>query len=111
MFVFNSQEANSTIDQITGAAKDANVPIVELAEQMPKQYTKPARLDERTGRPVRRRREVCGSSRQSATAIRGISSQISEALSRGEQNTSLSGIGSLYIRVLRGCPEAPFALG
>ena len=39
MFVFNSQEANSTIDQITGAAKDANVPIVELAEQMPKQYT------------------------------------------------------------------------
>ena len=33
MFVFNSQEANSTIDQITGAAKDANVPIVELAEQ------------------------------------------------------------------------------
>lgn len=39
MFVFNSQEANSTTDQITGAAKDANVPIVELAEQMPKQYT------------------------------------------------------------------------
>ena len=38
MFVFNSQEANSTTDQITGAAKDANVPIVELAEQMPKQY-------------------------------------------------------------------------
>ena len=39
MFVFNSQEANSTTDQITGAAKDANVPIVELTEQMPKQYT------------------------------------------------------------------------
>ena len=39
MFVFNSQEANSTTDQITGATKDANVPIVELAEQMPKQYT------------------------------------------------------------------------
>ena len=39
MLVFNSQEANSTTDQITGAAKDANVPIVELAEQMPKQYT------------------------------------------------------------------------
>lgn len=39
MFVFNSQEANSTTDQITGASKDANVPIVELAEQMPKQYT------------------------------------------------------------------------
>ena len=39
MLVFNSQEANSTTDQITGAAKDANVPIVELTEQMPKQYT------------------------------------------------------------------------
>ena len=39
MLVFNSQEANSTTDQITGVAKDANVPIVELTEQMPKQYT------------------------------------------------------------------------
>ena len=39
MLVFNSQEANSTTDQITGAAKDVNVPIVELTEQMPKQYT------------------------------------------------------------------------
>ena len=39
MLVFNSQEANSTTDQITGAAKDANVPIVGLTEQMPKRYT------------------------------------------------------------------------
>ena len=39
MLVFNSQEATSTTDQITGAAKDASVPIVELTEQMPKQYT------------------------------------------------------------------------
>lgn len=38
MLVFNSQEANSTTDQITGAAKDANVPIVELTEQMPSEY-------------------------------------------------------------------------
>ncbi len=58
MFVFNSQEANSTTDQMTGAAKDANVPIVELAEQMPEAVHQPARLDERTGPPVRRRREV-----------------------------------------------------
>ena len=39
MLVFNTQEANSTTDQITGAAKSANVPIVELTEQMPKEYT------------------------------------------------------------------------
>ena len=39
MLVFNPQEANSTTDQITGAAKSANVPIVELTEQMPKEYT------------------------------------------------------------------------
>ncbi len=39
MLVFNTQEANSTADQITGAAKSANVPIVELTEQMPKEYT------------------------------------------------------------------------
>lgn len=38
MLVFNTQEANSTTDQITGAAR-ANVPIVELTEQMPKEYT------------------------------------------------------------------------
>lgn len=38
MLVFNSQEANSTTDQITGAAKDSNVPIVELTEQMPSEY-------------------------------------------------------------------------
>ncbi|KFI87908.1 periplasmic solute-binding family protein [Bifidobacterium reuteri DSM 23975] len=38
MLVFNSQEASSTTDQITGAAKDANVPIVELTEQMPSEY-------------------------------------------------------------------------
>ena len=38
MLVFNSQEANSTTDQITGAAKDANVPVVELTEQMPAEY-------------------------------------------------------------------------
>ncbi|RSX53077.1 ABC transporter substrate-binding protein [Bifidobacterium goeldii] len=38
MLVFNAQEANSTTDQITGAAKTAGVPIVELTEQMPAQY-------------------------------------------------------------------------
>ena len=38
MLVFNSQEANSTTDQITGSAKDANVPVVELTEQMPAEY-------------------------------------------------------------------------
>ena len=39
MLVFNTQEANATTDQITSAAKDANVPIIELTEQMPKQYS------------------------------------------------------------------------
>ena len=38
LLVFNSQEANSTTDQITSAAKEANVPIVELTEQMPSEY-------------------------------------------------------------------------
>lgn len=38
MLVFNTQEANSTTDQITGAAKKVGVPIVELTEQMPAQY-------------------------------------------------------------------------
>ena len=36
--VFNSQEANATTDQISDAAKDANVPVVELTEQMPAEY-------------------------------------------------------------------------
>ncbi|MCH4159929.1 metal ABC transporter solute-binding protein, Zn/Mn family [Bifidobacterium sp.] len=39
MLVFNSQEADSVTDQITSAAKKNNVPIVNLTEQMPKQYT------------------------------------------------------------------------
>ena len=38
LLVFNSQEASATTDQITDAAKKANVPIVELTEQMPKEY-------------------------------------------------------------------------
>jgi zinc/manganese transport system substrate-binding protein len=38
MLVFNSQEADSVTDQITSAAKKNNVPIVDLTEQMPKQY-------------------------------------------------------------------------
>ena len=38
LLVFNSQEADATTDQITDAAKKANVPIVELTEQMPKEY-------------------------------------------------------------------------
>ena len=38
MLVFNTQEADSVTDQITKAATSANVPIVELTEQMPKQY-------------------------------------------------------------------------
>ena len=36
---FNSQEANSTTDQIRCRRADVNVSIVELTEQMPKQYT------------------------------------------------------------------------
>ena len=39
MLVFNTQEADSVTDQITSAAKSANVPIVELTEQMPKEYS------------------------------------------------------------------------
>jgi zinc/manganese transport system substrate-binding protein len=38
MLVFNSQEASPTTKQITDAAKESNVPIVELTEQMPEQY-------------------------------------------------------------------------
>ena len=38
LLVFNSQEADSVTDQITDAAKSANVPIVELTEQMPEEY-------------------------------------------------------------------------
>ncbi|WP_420829348.1 metal ABC transporter solute-binding protein, Zn/Mn family [Bifidobacterium miconis] len=38
MLVYNTQEANSTTDQITSAAKSADVPIVELTEQMPAEY-------------------------------------------------------------------------
>ncbi|KAA8822032.1 metal ABC transporter solute-binding protein, Zn/Mn family [Bifidobacterium vespertilionis] len=38
LLVFNTQEADATTDQITNAAKSANVPIVELTEQMPSQY-------------------------------------------------------------------------
>ncbi|MBM6699183.1 zinc ABC transporter substrate-binding protein [Bifidobacterium pullorum subsp. saeculare] len=39
MLVFNSQESDSTTDYLTSAAKAADVPIVDLTEQMPKQYT------------------------------------------------------------------------
>ncbi|NMN00044.1 ABC transporter substrate binding component [Bifidobacterium sp. DSM 109958] len=38
LLVFNTQEADSVTGQITDAAKAANVPIVELTEQMPAQY-------------------------------------------------------------------------
>lgn len=36
--VLNTQETNSTTDQITSAAKEGDVPVVELTEQMPKEY-------------------------------------------------------------------------
>lgn len=39
MLVFNSQEADSVTNKLTDAAKKSNVPIVNLTEQMPKQYT------------------------------------------------------------------------
>ena len=38
LLVYNSQEADSVTDQITEAAKSADVPIVELTEQMPEEY-------------------------------------------------------------------------
>lgn len=39
MLVLNTQESNSTTEQITSAAKSANVPTVELTEQMPAEYS------------------------------------------------------------------------
>ena len=36
--VLNTQETNSTTDQITSAAKEGDVPVVELTEQMPQEY-------------------------------------------------------------------------
>ncbi|PJM78832.1 metal ABC transporter solute-binding protein, Zn/Mn family [Bifidobacterium scaligerum] len=39
MLIFNSQEASAATDQITSAAKDAGVPIVDLTEQMPSEYS------------------------------------------------------------------------
>ncbi|MBT1172329.1 zinc ABC transporter substrate-binding protein [Bifidobacterium sp. MA2] len=36
--VLNTQESNSTTDRIVSAAQEGNVPIVELTEQMPKEY-------------------------------------------------------------------------
>ncbi|NMM95504.1 ABC transporter substrate-binding protein [Bifidobacterium sp. DSM 109960] len=38
MLIFNPQEANETTQQITAAAKKANVPILEISEQMPSSY-------------------------------------------------------------------------
>jgi zinc/manganese transport system substrate-binding protein len=38
VLVFNTQEADSTTDQLVSAAKSGNVPIIELTEQMPKEY-------------------------------------------------------------------------
>ncbi|KFI94049.1 periplasmic solute-binding family protein [Bifidobacterium saguini DSM 23967] len=38
MLVLNTQESNSTNEQITTAANSAGVPIVELTEQMPAEY-------------------------------------------------------------------------
>jgi len=35
----NAQESNATTEMIVESAKDANVPIVELTESMPKEYT------------------------------------------------------------------------
>ena len=39
LLVFNTQEADSVTDKITSAAKEANVPIIELTEQMPQKYS------------------------------------------------------------------------
>ena len=36
--VLNTQETNSTTDQITSAAKEGSVPVIELTEQMPQEY-------------------------------------------------------------------------
>ncbi|MBT1163772.1 metal ABC transporter solute-binding protein, Zn/Mn family [Bifidobacterium felsineum] len=38
MLVLNTQESNSTTEQIVDAAKSSDVPIVELTEQMPAEY-------------------------------------------------------------------------
>ncbi|PWG62547.1 metal ABC transporter solute-binding protein, Zn/Mn family [Bifidobacterium callitrichidarum] len=38
LLVLNTQESNSTTEQITDAAKQADVPVVELTEQMPAKY-------------------------------------------------------------------------
>ena len=39
MLIFNAQEANATTEQITAAAKQADVPIIEVSEQMPSSYS------------------------------------------------------------------------
>lgn len=39
LLIFNSQEADSVTNTITDAAKQSQVPMVTLTEQMPKQYT------------------------------------------------------------------------
>lgn len=38
LFVLNTQEANSTTDQLVSAAEKGKVPVVKLTEQMPSQY-------------------------------------------------------------------------
>ena len=38
MLILNPQEANATTRQITDAAKKADVPIIEISEQMPSNY-------------------------------------------------------------------------
>lgn len=38
LFVLNTQEANSTTDQLVNAAEKGKVPVVKLTEQMPSQY-------------------------------------------------------------------------
>ena len=39
MLIFNAQEVNATTEQITAAAKQADVPIIEVSEQMPSSYS------------------------------------------------------------------------
>lgn len=38
LLVVNTQEANSVTDHLTAAAKDANVPVIDITEQMPGKY-------------------------------------------------------------------------
>lgn len=38
LLVYNTQEANSLTDQITGTARTSKVPIVQISEQMPSKY-------------------------------------------------------------------------